>query len=557
MIQLEYKKSNTAWPVSATSGSTEFVFSGSFRQSRITEERITKTLNKVLEVALWLLVAAGIAAAYFSIQNAIAAKTFWVFLAQNPYNQIFWVCFFTTLYLWAKRRQARIDQQMLSVLDLEKTIEQENGQATVDLYKLFSPEAKQCWNNAFSIAKKRKSKHVWASDVFLSLLEDSRVQQVCYRLSVNPNDVRTLLSNYLTLKQDNAPLNTIPFTAFQESVKLHNPSIDPLMLLCALVTELPEDHIIQNIFFNLNVDREKIETIASWLFHMRLLSDEYKLFRKLAKYKPDNETDKGMTAVPTFYLDRFSQDLTRLAKHGRLPLALGRADDLSQLFKLFASGRQNIIIKGPIGSGRTTVIQELSYKMAAEQVPGTLSDKRLVKLELSALLSSKIAAEGALINALSEAVSSGNIVLVIEDIHQLARARSSQGLSLLEVLLNFLENNPLIVIATTTTEDYSDYLRSTPNFDEVFMSYELMSFTRANILLAACSKASLLEGENKCFFLFGAIEQAVELTDLYIKDVSQPQKAVSILVEAATRAKNAPKKERVITAEIIQKIVSE
>jgi ATP-dependent Clp protease ATP-binding subunit ClpA len=154
-----------------------------------------------------------------------------------------------------------------------------------------------------------------------------------------------------------------------------------------------------------------LEILASWIFHLNLLNEELNLFKKLARFKPEREINVGLTSVPTFYLDRFSQDLTWLAKHGGLPIALGRREDLSEIFKLMSEGKKNIIIKGSEGSGRTAIINELAYKMVTEQVPQVWEDKRLVKLEVSGILGNPQKCEEALVQALKEANHAGNIVL--------------------------------------------------------------------------------------------------------------------------------------------------
>ena len=441
----------------------------------------------------------------------------------------------------------------------------------INIYELFNQDAKRAWNKSLTIAKQRQSKTVNLNseerpsvsvlvtpiDLFLALLEHQSIQLIFIRLGVNPADVKTILQNYaaFSIPASTNELNQIPFVAFGESLKLHNKTIDPLMLLCALGICLPEEHIIQAIFLNINLSVDKLEVLSSWIFHLDLLKEELDLFKKLSKFKPEKEINVGLTSVPTFYLDHFSLDLTHQAKHGRLPIALGRREDLSEIFKLVSEGKKNIVIKGLEGSGRTALINELAYRMATEQVPQVWEDKRLIKLEISGILGSPQKCENTFVQALKEATHAGNIVLVIEDLSELAKTQSTSGLNLLEILLNFLENHELTVIGTTTIADYTDYLQTAPNFEEIFIPYELKKLSQENILLDCCMRVSFLEIKDKCFFLYQAIQQAVDLTNLYIKGLSQPQKAIAVLVEAASRAKSSEKK--IVTEALIQKIISE
>jgi ATP-dependent Clp protease ATP-binding subunit ClpC len=556
MIDFEYQVSNSGWPVHAVRGVTTYEFSGTFSATRIREERTLWLLGMLIKTALWLLVLMGIVALGFSAWQGYGEKNICFLFAHDNFNIVLWTGVLAGMFLWAKGKQGALDKQRLNLLKLYDHQPKIGAAKTLDIYNLFSPEAKAAWNKALTIAGDKKIAAVTAADLLQALLTDQSVRLAFLRLGTNPKDISNFLSNRQRPGGIKDELDKLPFVALDTALRLHNRTIDPLMLLCSLSKGLPEKHDLQEIFFSLNVDTEKLEALASWIFHMEILRDEFKLFKKLSRYKPDSEINTGLTSVPTFYLDKVSADLTRAAKYGRLPLALGRAEDLHEIFRLLASGKQNILIKGPLGSGRTTVINELAYKMAAEQVPELLEDKRLVKLEVAAILGSRFKTEEALMNALDEAERAGNITVVIEDIHQLARAQGTEGLTLLEVLVNFLQSSSLMVIATTTIEDYTDYLRALPNFEEIFLGYELSNLSRNNILLAACVRATLLENQNNCFFTFGAIEKAVELTDQYVKDVSQPQKAIAILVEAATRGKSKERGQRLVNEEVIQTIVS-
>ncbi len=569
MINHEYKKTKNEWPVKSQADGVELTFSGSFSEDRISNENIELFADKAVNLALWVFVALGFFSLAFVVWMSLNTGTLPDIFDRSYLSLSVWVAAFSCCYLWAKRKQQELDRDKINLLNWSQQQAAEGKKASLDIYEFFSPEAKRCWNKSFELAKQRSRQReklnldgksngsVTALDLLSALLEDKEVILVFMRLGINIEDIKTLLSEYaivntIALKGE---LLQIPFVAFSESVKLHNRQLDPLMLLCALAIALPQDHFIQAIFFNINLSLEDLEIIAAWVFNIRLLREDLRVFKKLSKLKPDNEINKGLTSLPSPYLDHFSQDLTFLAKNGALPLALGRGLDLHEIFSLVSDGGKNIIIKGPKGSGRTTVVNELAYKMATEQVPEVLQDKRLVKLETSAILGNSGKAENVLVQALKEAENSGNIILVIEDMHDLARTSSSSGLSLLELLVNFLENSHLLAIGTTTLEDYTEYLRDTANFDSTFVSYELSHLSHEGIMLACCVKATLLEGKSQCFYKYQAIKQAVETTDLYVKGADQPQKAISVLVEAATRAKNF--KIKIIGEELIQKIVSE
>ncbi len=572
MLSLTFQKTNNGnWPRKARANNTVLAFNGSFKESRISLEKIHDAIEKLVLLILWILAALGVIAFSVSAWNGIENKSWFFLLAPSGYNSVFWISVFTSCYLWAKSKQNELNNKTLNLLHFEAVQKHSQKPPEIDIYHLFNKETKTAWNNSLKFAKLRQQNlkklfgqnrrsdnlEVIATDLIQSLLEQQSTKLIFLRLGVNPEDIKTLISNYALLspKASEEELYKIPFTAFTESLKLHNKTIDPLMLLCALAIDLNENHILQAVFFNLNLSIEKLEILATWIFNLELLSKDLKIFHKLAKLKPESEINRGLTAIPTYYLDRYSRDLTWDAKHGNLPMALGRNNDLSEIFKLLSQGRKSLLIKGEPGTGRTTLINELAFKMVSEQVPKILQDKRLVRLEISGILGSGHRAETIFIDSLKEASRSGNIILVIEEMHTLSKTTSVSGLSFAELLIDYLQNHNLMVLGTTSLEDYTDYLHNVANFDEVFASYELSSLTKESVLLACCIRASLLEYKGRCFFRYPAIEQAVELTDIYLKDMGQPQKAISILVEAVSRAQSS--KHKIITPEIIEKIISD
>ena len=551
MFELNYNESSDVWGLQAKTADKNLEFSGNFTRARLQSRQREIIFNRSLTWALWGLVVFGLLGEGLNIYDYYLNHSFGVFFEQNIGNLAFCVGVFALLYIWARRKQTQLQEQSLTIQEYT------DAEKNIDVYKLFNKDAQNAWDSAAIDTEKNIWKQVTVIHIFIAVLKTKSVALAFLRLGTNPKDIIVLLKNYLTLHpsiNEDDIVRKLPFAAFMESVSLHNKSIDPLMLLCAMVRLLPEEHIIQSLFFNIGVTAEDLEILASWIFNVTLLIDDLSLFKKMSRFKPDDGINRGLTAVPTHYLDHFSRDLTFLAKHGGLPIALGREADLHEIFKLGEQGSGNILIKGAVGTGRTTVINELAYKMATEQVPKYWQDKRLIRLEISAIVGNPEHAENALLQCLHEAVRTSNILLVIEDIHQLAESRNTQGLSLLDILLDYASQHPISVLATTTVEDYSDYLQRNGNFDQNFSMYELPLLSKTQTILASCIKASLLESQYKCFFTYRAIQQAYELGNIYVKNAGQPQKTIGILVDAAHAQKGNTAS--VITEEVIQAVIS-
>ena len=154
---------------------------------------------------------------------------------------------------------------------LNKTKPQETkGLITnVDIYDLFSKDAKEAWLKAL----KRSAKHnrtLGVEDIFLSLLEEPDVKKVFVRMKTNTKTAESFLNNYLKLSRqtnDNA-IKFLPFEAFALSAELHCPSVNSLMLLGALLKCTPKNNILQAIFSNINLNLEKLKILSVWTLNL-------------------------------------------------------------------------------------------------------------------------------------------------------------------------------------------------------------------------------------------------------------------------------------------------
>lgn len=141
--------------------------------------------------------------------------------------------------------------------------------SNVDLYDLFSKNAKRAWNDSFILAKKRGSQ-LAVEDIFLALLKESSVKNLLSRIKVDGLQAKTFIGNYLKLTPalSGATVKRIPFEAFALAAKLRNHKIGTLMLLGGLLKATPHDNILQAIFTNIGLTAAKLELFAVWLLDL-------------------------------------------------------------------------------------------------------------------------------------------------------------------------------------------------------------------------------------------------------------------------------------------------
>ncbi|MBL8029635.1 MAG: ATP-dependent Clp protease ATP-binding subunit [Candidatus Doudnabacteria bacterium] len=556
-MSINISKNKTPWGTPNDFEGINLNFSAAYNLSSINNFYQALKIEQYSRFTLWSLVFIGITALLFQLILSFYNQDWSFFFVPQLLNIPTALALFSSLYLWAKQKEQQAKDHSLNLLYLNPVWQIENSRkntATVDIFEIFNLQAKLAWQKASELSLQENLSVPSLNHILSCLLESLDLKEACLRLGINSKDLIKFINKNPTISSRTPEL---PFISFEIALKLHNKSIDPLMLFCACVKILEENSALSKLFTKLEISQEKWEAVSAWIFTLRILQDDIRLFKKLSKLKPTGDMNVGLTAVPTPFLDRFSTDLTWQARLGRLPISVGRHEDLEELFQLFAQNNKYILIKGEEGTGRSALVNELAFKMETEQVPASLQDKRLVRLEISGILGNPQKSEVILEELLNEAAKSGNIVLVVEDIEQMSKARTISGLSLLELFTDSLQSLSLQAIVTCDPEAYVDFLQKTPNFTQIFTEHELKTLTPDQILLAACVKASLIESHHNCIFLFQAIEKSIALSNELLRGVGQPQKAVQLLTETASKSKSKNKEPILITAEEIEKIISD
>lgn len=333
--------------------------------------------------------------------------------------------------------------------------------------------------------------------------------------------------------------------------------VTPPHLLEALA-EVPS--LAQEILFDLDCEQERVHNVVLWALMERRLLHTWSRLRSRAINKPRSGMDRAMTAQATPVLDHFSMDLTQVARRGLLPLVVDRDREIEDVFRVVESGRHNVILVGDKGVGTTSVLLAVAEHMAAEDAPEVLKDKRLVQLSVSALVSGAGTAgelEKRLQEIVMEIVKAGNIVLAIEDVHELVGVSTVSGraIDLASILGKVLENRAFVALATTTIDGYRRFIEPSALFT-AFEKVNVEEVSPGVAIQILESKVGSVEGRHRVFFSYGAIERIVELSVRYIHDRYLPEKALTLLEEVAAYTRAAKGERSVVTADDAAAVVS-
>lgn len=255
--------------------------------------------------------------------------------------------------------------------------------------------------------------------------------------------------------------------------------------------------------------------------------------------------NRAWTARPTPALDRFSNDLTDMARASKTGFLIGHANEYRELLDILSRpNRPNAILVGEAGAGKGTIVGHLAYMIIQDQVPRPLFDKRVVELDLSALLSGADQGElqGRIKLIFDEITRAQNIILYIPDIQNLSRTADRTGLSAAHILVPIISSNDFPVIGSTYPREYKQFIQGDSSFAEAFQAIRIEEITPDEAELILAYDSLLLENIYKVDVTFAAIKVAVDLARKYFHQKLLPLSADELLKEALSNASHTGKK---------------
>jgi ATP-dependent Clp protease ATP-binding subunit ClpC len=244
-------------------------------------------------------------------------------------------------------------------------------------------------------------------------------------------------------------------------------------------------------------------------------------------------------------LDKYSRDLTALAREGKLDPVIGRDKEILRLIQILSRRtKNNPVLIGEAGVGKTAIAEGLAQKIASNDVPEILTGKRVVALDLGALIAgSRFRGEfEERLKSVMEEVqrSNGDIIMMIDELHTVVGAGAAQGaMDASNMLKPALARGELQCIGATTLDEFHKYIEKDAALERRFAPIYVDEPSPEDAILMLKGLRDRYEAHHKVRYSDEALEAAVHLADRYVTDRHLPDKAIDLMDEAAAKLRVA------------------
>jgi ATP-dependent Clp protease ATP-binding subunit ClpC len=258
-------------------------------------------------------------------------------------------------------------------------------------------------------------------------------------------------------------------------------------------------------------------------------------------------------------LDQFGRNLTRLATDGKLDPVVGRQTEIERVMQILSRRtKNNPVLIGEPGVGKTAVVEGLAQRISANNVPEMLKNKQIYTLDLAALVAgSKYRGEfeERLKKVMKEIGQRGDIILFIDELHNLVGAGAAEGaIDAASILKPALARGELQTIGATTLDEYRKYLERDAALERRFQQIRVDEPSVDDTIQILRGLRDRYEAHHRCKISDDALDAAAQLADRYIQDRHLPDKAIDLIDEAASRMRirtmSAPPRYRELEEEI-------
>jgi len=411
----------------------------------------------------------------------------------------------------------------------------------------FTPRAQQVLALARKEADRFNHNFVGTEHLLLGLIKLGQgvAVNVLQKLGLDLETVRMEVEKQVGTGPDQKMIGNIPYTprvkkvlalAAKEAKALNHTYVGTEHILLGLLRE--GDGVAARVLKNLDVDIEQTRQEI-----LKELDPNFAAQEEATPTEAPEKTGsdkKGEVKTPA--LKAFGRDLTEIARKGEMDPVIGRKNEIERVIQILCRRtKNNPVLLGEAGVGKTAIVEGLAQEIAAGNVPELLRDRRLITLDLALMVAGtkyRGQFEERIKAVMDEIRRSKNIILFIDELHTIVGAGSAEGtMDASNIIKPALSRGELQCIGATTLNEYRKYIEKDAALERRFQSVKVEAPSVEEAVLILKGLRPKYEDHHKAEFTDEAIEASVKLSDRYITDRYLPDKAIDLMDEAGSRAR--------------------
>ena len=400
-------------------------------------------------------------------------------------------------------------------------------------FEKFSESARKVLSLAQEEAQQFNHNYIGTEHILLGLVREQEcvAAKVLVNLGVQLNKVRSAVE-FIIGRGERAASGEIGLTprakkvielSVDEARRLNHQYIGTEHLLIGLLRE--GDGVAAGVLESLGVNLEKARAETT---------------RLLSQSQSQAQSSRGAARTPT--LDQLGVDLTQKARNGVLDPVIGRSKEIERVIQILSRRtKNNPVLIGEPGVGKSSIVEALAQQIASSDVPDTLQGKRLVTLDVGALVAGtkyRGEFEERLRKVIDEIKSSGNCVLFIDEMHTIVGAGAAEGaVDAANMLKPALARGELQCIGATTLDDYRKQVERDPALERRFQPIRVEEPSVEETVEILRGLKTRYEDHHDLNITDEAIQEAANLASRYITDRFLPDKGIDVIDEASSRVR--------------------
>lgn len=399
------------------------------------------------------------------------------------------------------------------------------------MFKRFTERARRVIILAREEAERHHHEYLGTEHILLGMLKDGGgiAITVLQKAGLSIDQIRLEVERHLPRNANSLIVGEIPFTPKAKKVLEYAVEEARLMGHNYIGTE--------HLLLGLLKEKEGIAAKVLNTLGIRLVETREKILNLLQE--PATKT-KEKSKTPA--LDEFGRDLTELAQAGKLDPVIGREDEIERVVQILCRRtKNNPVLIGEPGVGKTAIVEGLAQRIMNKEVPQLLFEKRVVALDLGALVAGtkyRGQFEARMKAIMKEIVQAENIMIFIDELHTLVGAGAAEGsVDASNMLKPALSRGEIQCIGATTLDEYRKYIEKNGALERRFQSIIVDPPSLEESIEILKGLKDRYETHHRLRIPDSSIEQAVKLSARYVTDRYLPDKAIDVMDEAGARVR--------------------